>query len=126
MASPFISAMDKETNHLQYGENGSAEYTVSDIEKSRVALFFALVRDIPVTRLQELLRMVMRDGKENENMIADLFNMIFQTRHCRGGGRKGSVLPHDPGVGHLLPQHHSFAYGHRTALWMLQGLVQNN
>ena len=42
MASPFIQAMD-ETNHLQLGENGAAEYTSSGVKDSRVALFFALV-----------------------------------------------------------------------------------
>jgi hypothetical protein len=84
MSSPFIQAMDK-TNHLQSGENGSTEYTASGVEDSRVALFFALVRDIPAERLHDLLQTVVRDGKDNEEIIADLFLMVFQTRHCRGG-----------------------------------------
>jgi len=85
MTSSFISAMDKETNHLQRGENGSAEYTASGVEESRVALFFALVRDIPAPQLQQLLRRVVRDGRDDETIIVDLFIMVFQTRHCRGG-----------------------------------------
>jgi hypothetical protein len=84
MASPFIAAMDK-TNHLQHGENGSPEFTASGVEESRVALFFALVRDIPSERLYQLLHTVVLDGKDNEEVAADLFLMTFQTRHCRGG-----------------------------------------
>jgi hypothetical protein len=84
MASPFIQAMDK-TNHLRRGENNAAEYSASGVEESRVALFFALVRDIPPKRLHELMRLVMNDGTDNEEVIADLFIMAFQTRHCRGG-----------------------------------------
>jgi hypothetical protein len=54
MASPFITALDK-TNHLQHGENGSAEYTAAGVEESGVILFFALVRYIPTERLYQLL-----------------------------------------------------------------------
>jgi len=82
--SPFIQAMDS-VNNLQLGENGSAEYTATGVKESRVALFFALVRDIPSKRLRDLLQTVLRDGEENEEVIADLFLMTFQTRHCRGG-----------------------------------------
>lgn len=84
MTSSFIQAMDK-TNHLQLGENGSPEYTASGVEESRVALFFALVRDIPAERLHSLLQDVVRGGRDDEEAIADLFLLAFQTRHCRGG-----------------------------------------
>lgn len=82
--SPFIQAMDG-TNHRQLGEKGAAEFSASGVEESRVALFFALVRDIPSERLHELLRMVMKDGKKDPEITADLFIMAFQTRFCRGG-----------------------------------------
>jgi len=94
MTSSFISAMDKATNHLQRGENGSAEYTSSGVQESRVALFFALVRDIPAPRLQDLLRMVLRDGRYHEDVIVDLFIMTFQTRHCRGGKGEKDLFYH--------------------------------
>jgi len=84
MASPFIAAMDT-TNHLQQGENGSTEYKASGVKESRVALFFALVRDIPLPRLQALLHTIARDGTDDADVIADLFLVAFQTRHCRGG-----------------------------------------
>lgn len=67
------------------GENGSAEYAARGTNDSRVALFFALSRDIPSERLSDLLHMVIQDGKNDANIIADLFIMVFQTRHCRGG-----------------------------------------
>ena len=86
--------MDKATNHLQRGENGSAEYTSSGVQESRVALFFALVRDIPAPRLQDLLRMVLRDGRYHEDVIVDLFIMTFQTRHCRGGKGEKDLFYH--------------------------------
>lgn len=83
-SSAFIQAMDQ-TNHLQRGENNAAEYTASGVQESRVALFFALVRDMSDERLHELIHLVLRDGTDNEEIIADLFIMLFQTRHCRGG-----------------------------------------
>jgi len=93
MASPFIAAMNQ-TNHLQQGENGSAEYTASGVKESRVALFFALVRDLPLPRLQELLHTIARDGRDDADVIADLFLMAFQTRHCRGGKGERDLFYH--------------------------------
>jgi hypothetical protein len=89
MASPFIAALDK-TNHLQHGENGSAEYTAAGVEESRVALFLALARDIPTERLHQLLHTAVLDGKDNAEVIVDLFLTAFRTRHCRGG--KGEMI----------------------------------
>ena len=86
--------MDNNTHHLQLGENGVAEYTSSGIEESRVALFFALVRDLPPERLRQLLHDVVKDGKNNEEVIADLFIMAFQTRHCRGGKGEKDLFYH--------------------------------
>lgn len=83
-SSAFIQAMDQ-INHLQLGENNAAEYTASGVQESRVALFFALVRDISDERLHELMHLTLREGSDNEEIIADLFIMLFQTRHCRGG-----------------------------------------
>lgn len=91
--SGFIRAMDK-ANYLQHGENNSLEYTSEGVENSRVALFFALVRDIPTDRLQDLLQRVVLDGKDNEEVIADLFIIAFQTRHCRGGKGERSLFYH--------------------------------
>ncbi len=86
MASSFVKAMDS-INHLSTGENGALEYTAKGVQESRVALFFALVRDLSDTRLIELMKLVLDDAKINNDpeMVADVFLMAFQTRHCRGG-----------------------------------------
>ena len=88
-ASPFINAMDS-TNNLVRGEKGAAEHTARGVEEPRVALFFALVRTLPAARLAELMQLLaLEDANERpqdqSEIIADMFLMAFQTRHCRGG-----------------------------------------
>jgi len=79
--SPFVIAMDNKR-----GENGSAEYSSTGVQESRVALFFALVRDLSEERLKELLHLVLNDASEDKpEIVADLFLLAFQTRNCRGG-----------------------------------------
>jgi hypothetical protein len=78
----------------QNGENGTAEFTSRGVGESRVALFFALVRDLPKDKLSTLLLecfQSIRDLCEGGftadamTMLADLFVLTFQTRDCRGG-----------------------------------------
>ena len=88
--SAFVSAMDNDattkSNHLQRGENGTAEFTARGVEESRVAFFFALVRDIPQERLKDLFSQVINDAnEEHPEVVADIFLLAFQTRNCRGG-----------------------------------------
>ena len=85
--SPFIIAMDKAQHiHLTHGEKGSAEYSATGVQESRVALFFALVRNLTEERLKQLVRLVLNDtSKNNPEIVADLFLLAFQTRNCRGG-----------------------------------------
>eukprot|EP00555_Chaetoceros_dichaeta_P003025 CAMPEP_0198248552 /NCGR_PEP_ID=MMETSP1447-20131203/304_1 /TAXON_ID=420782 /ORGANISM="Chaetoceros dichaeta, Strain CCMP1751" /LENGTH=648 /DNA_ID=CAMNT_0043932981 /DNA_START=44 /DNA_END=1990 /DNA_ORIENTATION=- len=83
--SPFVTSMDK-VNHLTLGENGSAEYSATGVQESRVALFFALVRDLSKERLKEFIHLVLNDASEDKpEIVADLFILAFQTRNCRGG-----------------------------------------
>jgi len=73
-------------NHLTLGENGSAEYSATGVQESRVVLFFALVRDLNKERLKDLIHLVLNDASENKpEIVADLFILAFQTRNCRGG-----------------------------------------
>ena len=68
------------------GKNGAVELSVRGVGDSRVALFFALVRDCPNARVKELMQLVMKDATPNKpESIVDLFVMAFQTRNCRGG-----------------------------------------
>ena len=84
--SPFVIAMDNKNNHLTHGENGSAEYSSTGVQESRVALFFALVRDLSEERLKELLHLVLNDASEDKpEIVADLFILAFHTRKCCGG-----------------------------------------
>lgn len=76
------------------------EFTAEGVGEPLVALFFALVRNIPDTRLESLMSSCLEsissassDGqraKLESNRIADVFVMMFQTRDCRGG--KGERL----------------------------------
>lgn len=86
VASAFIQAMDC-TNHLSAGENGALECTSQGVQESRVALFFALVRDLSSAMLAELMKLALNDARSENDpaIIADIFLMAFQTRHCRGG-----------------------------------------
>lgn len=83
--SPFVNAMDK-ASERRLGENGAAELTSKGVEESRVALFFALVRDLPQDRFEELFQLVIADSSQDRpEVVADLFLLAFQTRNCRGG-----------------------------------------
>ncbi len=89
-SSPFVNAMDKattnNTSERRLGENGAAEHTAKGVEESRVALFFALVRDLPQERFEELFQLVIADASQDRpEVVADLFLLAFQTRNCRGG-----------------------------------------
>ena len=93
--SAFLNAMDtavKVPSDKMLGENNSPEYTAAGVKESIVALFFALVRDIPMTRLDDLIKDVMREAKRNPDRIADLFIMAFQTRNCRGGKGERNIF----------------------------------
>jgi uncharacterized tellurite resistance protein B-like protein len=76
------------------GENGSMEFTSEGVGDSRVALFFALMRNIPSDRISSLLaaclgqvRTAISEGKREiaAIILADIFVLAFQTRDCRGG-----------------------------------------
>jgi hypothetical protein len=87
--SSFIAAMDALSLRTR-GENGSPEWTADGVGDARVALFVALVRNLPEPRLQELVQDVLKQasaaGKEvGPGMVADLVVLAFQTRFCRGG-----------------------------------------
>lgn len=78
------------------GENGTLEYSKEQIGDSRVALFFALVRNLPDERLTELLEHCLKQSVlyplQASQMISDLFILAFQTRDCRGGKGERSIF----------------------------------
>ena len=65
------------------GENQTLEYSSQQVGSPSVALFFALVRNIPETRVVSLMKDCIKS--EAPFMVADLFLLAFQTRDCRGG-----------------------------------------
>lgn len=71
------------------GENGTVEYSATQVNDPVVALFFALVRNIPDERIIELFDSCMsyavRNPRAGASVVADLFVLTFQTRDCRGG-----------------------------------------
>ena len=69
-----------EVDKMLFGENGMPELNVEEVGDDMVALFFALVRNLPDERLHVLFQKCV----ESANTI-DLFVLIFQTRDCRGG-----------------------------------------
>jgi len=79
--SVFTQAMDRQTN-LTEGENGALEH-ISSLD-CQVDLFFALVRNIPEDRLNQLFDNAVKEATDLESKI-NLFVLIFQTRYCRGG-----------------------------------------
>ena len=76
------------------GENGTAEHSAESVGEARVALFFALVRDISAHRILELYKLCLQNTRvENRaDVMADLFVMAFQTRDCRGGKGEKDVF----------------------------------
>lgn len=78
------------------GENGALEYSKEEVGESRVALFFALVRNIPDERLLELLDDCLNEASlyplKRSEIISDLFILAFQTRDCRGGKGERSIF----------------------------------
>jgi len=72
---------------LLRGENGTLEHTAAGVGDARVALFFALVRNIEDSRLHQLMDACLGDLSDEEipAVVADLFVLAFQTRDCRGG-----------------------------------------
>ena len=69
------------------GTNGTLEHTARSVGDARVALFFALVRNIEDERLYKMMDDCLGDRSDEEIpvVIADLFVLAFQTRDCRGG-----------------------------------------
>eukprot|EP01032_Pedospumella_encystans_P034287 gene34287-38751_t len=69
------------------GENGMLEHTAQSVGDGRVALFFALVRGLEKSRLDELMNACLGDEAESDipTIVADLFVLSFQSRDCRGG-----------------------------------------
>ena len=79
----FTRAMDAQV-HKVAGENGCAELDTTN--DPRVDLFFALVRDLPKTRLAELVSSCLADSRlSTAECTRDLVVLAFQTRNCRGG-----------------------------------------
>lgn len=77
----FIQCMDRQTN-LQEGENGALEHITTN--ESQIDLFFALVRNLPEYRLNELFEIAINNAHDEESKT-NLFVLLFQTRNCRGG-----------------------------------------
>ena len=93
-SSAFTVAMDKAyINHKSLGENGAAEYMADSVNDPRVALFFALVRDLPQDRLKNLLFETLNATQTitvdfnpyKAQAAADVIVMAIHTRYCRGG-----------------------------------------
>jgi hypothetical protein len=93
--SLFTKAMD-DVHGLEpmiVGENGTMEYSAQQTG-ALVALFFALVRNIPKERLSELFRDCKNEASPSTaaSIMADLFVLAFQTRDCRGGKGERSLF----------------------------------
>ncbi|CAK9249949.1 unnamed protein product [Sphagnum jensenii] len=128
--SSFINAMDTSNNSktnpwTQRGENGTVEYTAEGVGDTRVALSFALVRNIPTARINTLVEAVVNTSKslpidDAAIVAADLLILTFQTRDCRGGkGEKAifdemllnmfQIFPRTvTGLLHLIPKYGSY------------------
>ena len=75
------------------GENKAIEYNVDGVNNIFVALFFALVRNIPDYRLEEMVnRMCLIANESKKEYLCDLFVLIFQTRDCRGGKGERNIF----------------------------------
>lgn len=85
IASSFIQAADDINQHPS-GDSVACKFS-QGVQESCESLFFALVRDIPNSRLTELMGIVFDHARKTSNpdIVVDVFLMTFQTRHCRGG-----------------------------------------
>ena len=85
----FISSSSTTVVPALRGENGTLEYSSTQVGDCLVAFFFALVRDLPDDRLHQLFMECVATAKlqprVGTEVMADLFVLAFQTRDCRGG-----------------------------------------
>jgi len=83
----MATLVENSDGQLQFGENGSVEYTQDGVGDPRVALFAATVRDTPFERIRDLVQSILKlaADKNDAGMILDLIVLAFQARHCRGG-----------------------------------------
>ena len=74
---------------MQFGENGTVEYSPNAINDKTLLLFNRLIRKLPESDFQELFDNVITDIKENDNHFLSKFTnlvvLCFMTRNCRGG-----------------------------------------
>lgn len=93
-----MNAISQDRPARARGENGTTEFTTAGMAENeggpRVALFFALTRNLPDERLASLFADCVGEGKAawsahdrhgSAAIFADLFVLAFQSRDCRGG-----------------------------------------
>ena len=97
MSSPFVKAMDdlqSKVNGLVMGENGMLAHATTN--SNLLDLFFVLVRDLNAQSLSSKVTLIMSIIKKNEdeNLLVDLFVLMFQTRDCRNGKGEKKLFYH--------------------------------
>ena len=97
MSSQFVIAMDdlqSKVNGLVMGENGMLAHATTN--SNLLDLFFVLVRDLNTQSLSSKVTLIMSIIKKNEdeNLLVDLFVLMFQTRDCRNGKGEKKLFYH--------------------------------
>ncbi|CAH6421651.1 Domain of unknown function (DUF2828)-containing protein [uncultured virus] len=91
----FISELDKRSKII-FGENNAAEYNLKGIADPRVAFFFKAVRNLSEQQIEEFIENIIdlyeTMGKKDENILQDLFLIMFQTMDIRGGKREKKIF----------------------------------
>ena len=69
------------------GENGTLQLSEDEVGDIRLVLFSHLCRDAPIDKIERLLNIYFSQitDENKEEMITDLFVIIFEKRDCRGG-----------------------------------------
>jgi uncharacterized protein (UPF0297 family) len=112
------------------GENGTLQLTEDEVGDIRLVLFSHLCRNTPIDKIHRLLNIYFSQitDENREEMITDLFVIIFEKRDCRGG--EGEKLLFRQMLNHAEPQYHNIVikllslvpeYGSWMDMWQLAG-----
>ena len=72
---------------VNLGENGTLQLTEDEVGDIRLVLFSHLCRNTPVEKVERLINIYFSqiNDENREEMLLDLFTIIFEKRDCRGG-----------------------------------------
>jgi len=101
---PLLSNVDEihSDPKLNFGENGTLQYTTEGVESIALAMFSGLCRDVPIEKIEEYIDKYIEqydamrhiDFEKAKTFLCDLFLILFEKRDCRGGEGERLIFAH--------------------------------